>query len=155
MGNAFSQVNPTIQEADEAEEKIEQVAQEVAETVDLEPLFQKLIHFRRNPININTATRTDLQDLLFFNEFQIQALLQQLLAAMLMLEMMGIIYLEQYLVTCAWIIAFCLSIACWILRICFINICSGRPRRNFCTPIAIGVGSDCLRISIGICYSNI
>ena len=72
----FAQVNPTIQEADEAEEKIEQVAQDIDENIDLEPLFQKLVYYRRHPININQASKEELEDLMFLNEFQVQAILQ-------------------------------------------------------------------------------
>lgn len=71
-----AQVVPTVQEVDEREEKIEQVAQDVDESIDLEPLYQKLRFYSEHPININQADREELEDLTLLNEFQIMALLQ-------------------------------------------------------------------------------
>lgn len=58
----------------EIENIIESVAEDVEEDYDFSGLIERLGYYKKNPLDINTATLTDLQDLLFLSSLQIVAL---------------------------------------------------------------------------------
>jgi hypothetical protein len=55
------------------QQKIENVAENTSEDVDVNTLLDKLNYYREHPLNLNTATREELEDLLLLDDLQIQA----------------------------------------------------------------------------------
>lgn len=63
-------------QADEVVERIiESIAQDLSEDHDYTELTERLNFYRKNPININQASRVELQELLFISPLQINTLL--------------------------------------------------------------------------------
>jgi hypothetical protein len=58
----------------ELQEKIENVAENTTEDVDVSTLLDKLSYYSEHPLNLNEASREELEDLLLLDELQIQAL---------------------------------------------------------------------------------
>ena len=54
---------------------IEEIATSSEEAIDYTSLFDDLMFFLENPLNINTATRADLETIQFLNDFQIENIL--------------------------------------------------------------------------------
>src|SRR4051812_49281446 len=63
---------------EKTQEKIEKLAETVGEEVDLNTLFDQLQYYAEHPLNLNHATREELQDLLLLNDLQINALLKHI-----------------------------------------------------------------------------
>src|SRR5690554_1909992 len=58
------------------QQRIEFIAQDLeAEEVSLEDIFDVLNNYYDNPLNLNEASKEDLQELLLLNDFQINSLL--------------------------------------------------------------------------------
>lgn len=59
------------------QERIEFIAQEMeTEEISLEDLFEVLDNYYDNPLNLNSATKEELEELMLINEFQINSLLK-------------------------------------------------------------------------------
>jgi hypothetical protein len=60
------------------QQKIESLAESTSEDVDVNTLLDKLNYYKEHPLNLNTATKEDLEDLLVLDNIQIQALLNHI-----------------------------------------------------------------------------
>jgi hypothetical protein len=60
------------------QQKIENIAENTTEDVDVNTLLDKLNYYKDHPLNLNTAPREDLQDLLLLDDLQIEALLNHI-----------------------------------------------------------------------------
>lgn len=58
------------------EDLIEELSQSSGSEIDFSTLYDDLIYFSENPINLNTASREDLEKLQFLNDFQIEGILK-------------------------------------------------------------------------------
>lgn len=73
-GLLYEPVCAQLENDPEIENIIESVAENVEEDYDFSGLIERLGYYKKNPLDINTATLTDLQDLLFLSSLQIAAL---------------------------------------------------------------------------------
>lgn len=55
---------------------IEEIASSSDEELDYTTLYEDLFYFAQNPLNLNTATREDLEKFQFLNDFQIEDILE-------------------------------------------------------------------------------
>src|SRR5438093_1079832 len=80
----FSSINAFAQQKDEPvtgqdlQQKLENVAENTTEDVDVNTLLDKLNYCSEHPLNLNSATREELEDLLLLDDLQIQALLNHI-----------------------------------------------------------------------------
>jgi hypothetical protein len=56
------------------QQKIENIAENTSEDVDVNTLLDRLNYYREHPLNLNSATWENFEDLLLLNDLQIQAL---------------------------------------------------------------------------------
>lgn len=56
------------------EQLVEQISSESDQEIDYDILFEDLLYYYRNPLNLNTATIEELEKLRFINDFQIREL---------------------------------------------------------------------------------
>ena len=59
---------------DALEEKIEKIAEESGEEVDMNTLLDKLLYYREHKIDLNNTTREQLNELVLLNDLQIEAI---------------------------------------------------------------------------------
>ncbi len=76
----FFSVPAFSQQSDEGQKFIEELIENISENsdseIDFTSLYEDLNFYYRNPLNINTATREDLEKIQFLNENQIDAILE-------------------------------------------------------------------------------
>ncbi len=74
----FNFLNLNAQELDREalEEIIESIAESSDEDIDFTFLFEDLYYFSKNPLNLNSANRDDLEKFQFLNDFQIEGILE-------------------------------------------------------------------------------
>src|SRR5436190_23170433 len=68
--------NPTPD--DPTEEKIERIAEEAGEEVDMNTLLDKLLYYREHKIDLNNTNREELKELMILNDIQIEAIFHHL-----------------------------------------------------------------------------
>lgn len=69
---SFSQ----IIDKDAIDNLIEEIAESTDEELDYTQLYEDLYYYAQNPLNLNTATREDLEKIQFLNDFQIEDILE-------------------------------------------------------------------------------
>jgi DNA uptake protein ComE-like DNA-binding protein len=82
--SAFAQQKKDVESDDAVEQKIENITESINQNttsdveVDYTTLLDKLNTYKDHPLNLNTASREDLQNLTLLNDLQIQALLDHI-----------------------------------------------------------------------------
>ncbi len=75
----FAQKDSSSEELDQVtQDKIEDIASDIDADLDYNTLLDQLIYFREHPLNLNTATKDELESLSLLNPLQIQALLKHI-----------------------------------------------------------------------------
>ncbi|NPA44818.1 MAG: helix-hairpin-helix domain-containing protein [Chlorobi bacterium] len=72
ISSTFSQ----IADKEAIDNLIEEIASSSDEELDYTSLYEDLYYFAQNPLNLNTATRKDLEKFQFLNDFQIEDILE-------------------------------------------------------------------------------
>ncbi len=70
--NSYSQ----IIDKEAIDNLIEEIAESSDEELDYTQLYEDLYYYAQNPLNLNTATREDLEKIQFLNDFQIEDILE-------------------------------------------------------------------------------
>ncbi|MCF6366408.1 MAG: helix-hairpin-helix domain-containing protein [Bacteroidales bacterium] len=70
------QIKAQIADRDVINNLIEEIAEASDEELDYTLLYEDLYYFARNPLNLNTATREDLERFQFLSDFQIEDILE-------------------------------------------------------------------------------
>ena len=74
--NGFTQQDRRKDAIDLIEKRIEFLLQSLESTeLDLTSMFDDLYYLYENPLNLNEATRTDLEELMLLNDYQINQIL--------------------------------------------------------------------------------
>jgi hypothetical protein len=76
--SSFAQQKDEPVNDDATQQKIENIAENTTEDVDVNTLLDKLNYYKDHPLNLNTASREELEDLLLLDDLQIQALLHHI-----------------------------------------------------------------------------
>jgi hypothetical protein len=75
--NAFAQDNNQLRKENTIEQKIESIVESLEdENIDYTQIFDELLYYVDHPLNLNRATKKDLQVIYVLNEFQINNLLK-------------------------------------------------------------------------------
>lgn len=73
----FAQVVPPPASSDETiEDKIENIATDADESVDLTQLTEQFEYLKENPVNLNTSTREELESIGIFTPQQVNAIIR-------------------------------------------------------------------------------
>jgi len=72
----FSFLKSQIIDKDAIDNLIEEIAESSDEELDYTQLYEDLYYYAQNPLNLNTATRTDLEKIQFLSDFNIEDILE-------------------------------------------------------------------------------